>query len=151
DAEGGAFDDVVVLRIAGASSYLQIKSSNTDETIVDAVWFLTPTAPKGKSPLQHFYDTWAQHRYDHPHPQFQLITNRAFDPKDPILKLRDKYTNTVGRLLRPKTGRTQAGKQRKAWADHLGISEADLLDFLDEFELHHEGGEISWLRQTRDA
>ncbi|MCW3814449.1 SAVED domain-containing protein [Micromonospora sp. DR5-3] len=151
DVGGGAFDDLVVLRNSGADCYYQIKSSNTDETVVNAEWLTTATATKGKSPLQHFHTTWAANRHDNPRPHFQLITNRAFDPDDPILKLHDKYTNTVGRLLRPKTPRSAAGKQRKIWANHLGITEAELLDFLDEFELHHEGGETSWTRQARDA
>jgi hypothetical protein len=151
DATGGAFDDLVVLRHTGADGYYQIKSSNTGETIIDAKWLITATAANGKSPLQHFHTTWAAHRHDDPRPQFQLITNRTFDPDDPILKLHDKYSNTVGRLLRPKTRSSVAGKQRKVWANHLGITEAELLEFLDEFELHHEGGEMSWFRQARDA
>ncbi|MEV6520278.1 SAVED domain-containing protein [Micromonospora chalcea] len=151
DASGGAFDDLVVLRNTGADCYYQVKSSNSDETVVDAKWLTTATATNGKSPLQHFHATWAEHRHDNPRPQFQLITNRAFDPDDPILKLHDKYSNTVGRVLRAKTARSLAGRQRKLWANHLGITEAELLDFLDEFELHHEGGETSWSRQARDA
>jgi hypothetical protein len=151
DATGGAFDDLVILRSTGADCYYQIKSSNTDKTVVDAKWFTTATAVNGKSPLQHFHNTWAAHRHDDPCPRFQLITNRAFDPTDPILKLHDKYSNTVGCGLRPKTRGSAAGKQRKAWASHLGITETDLLDFLDAFELHHEGGETSWYRQARDA
>ncbi|PWU46296.1 hypothetical protein DLJ47_32815 [Micromonospora sp. S4605] len=151
DAGGGAFDDVVVLRRAGGNCYYQIKSSNTDATIIDAGWLTTATAANGKSPLQHFHATWAKHRLENPQPQFQLITNRAFDPTDQILKLRDKVTNRIGPGLRPKTPRSKAGKQRKDWATHLGIPESELLEFLDEFELHHEGGETSWLRQASDA
>jgi hypothetical protein len=151
DAAGGAFDDLVILRNTGVDCYYQMKSSNTDETVVDAKWLTTATATNGKSPLQHFHATWASRRRDNPRPQFQLITNRAFDPDDPILKLHDKYSNTVGRLLRLKSPGSVAGKQRKVWANHLGITEAELLDFLDEFELHHEGGETSWFRQARDA
>ncbi|GAA1033304.1 hypothetical protein GCM10009557_34640 [Virgisporangium ochraceum] len=151
DTAGGAFDDIVVLRHAGPDCYDQIKSSNTDETIVDAAWLTTATATNGKSPLQHFHTTWAAHRHETPRPQFRLITNRAFDPRDPILKLRDKHSNTVARVLQLKGPRSAAGTQRKAWAAHLGITEAELLNFLAEFELHHEGSETSWFRQARDA
>jgi hypothetical protein len=151
ESAGGAFDDIVVRRHTGRDCYDQIKSSNTDETIVDSVWLTTATAAKGKSPLRHFHATWAAHRHETPRPQFRLTTNRTFDPKDPVLKLRDKHSNTVHRLLQPKSARSFAGKQRKAWATHLGITEAELLEFLSEFELHHEGGETSWFRQARDA
>lgn len=151
DAAGGAFDDIVVLRHAGRSSYEQIKSSNTDETVVEAAWLINPATAAGKSPLQHFHATWAAHRHESPQPVFRLVTNRTFDPNDPILRLRDKLTNTVARLLEPKSPRTRAGKQRRAWAIHLGIGEDELMAFLADFELHHEGGETSWTRQARDA
>ncbi|MFC4013396.1 SAVED domain-containing protein [Nonomuraea purpurea] len=151
DTSGGAFDDVVVLRRAGRSTYEQIKSSNTDEIVIDAVWLTTPATASGKSPLQHFHTTWAAHRHESPQPIFRLVTNRAFDPNDPILQLRDKLTNTVARLLTPKSTRTKAGKQRRLWAAHLGVDETTLMAFLDDFELHHEGGETSWMRQARDA
>jgi hypothetical protein len=151
DAAGGSFDDLIVLRRAARSSYEQIKSSNTDETIVDTVWLTTPVTATGKSPLQHFHATWAAHRHESPKPEFRFVTNRAFDPADPILKLRDKLTNTVVRLLNTKGPRSQAGKARRKWADHLGISEDELMDFLADLQLHHEGGEASWTRQVRDA
>lgn len=80
---------VVRLR-AGLSVYEQIKSSNTDETVVDAVWLTKPVTVTSKSPLQHFHTTWAAHRHESPRPEFRFVTNRAFDPADPILKLHDK-------------------------------------------------------------
>jgi len=151
DAAGGSFDDLVVLRRAGRGSYEQIKSSNTDETIVDTAWLTTPATATGKSPLQHFHATWAAHRHESPTPEFRFVTNRAFDPADPILKLRDKLTGTVVRLLKAKGPRSRAGRARRQWANHLGISEDELMDFLADFQLHHEGDEASWTRQARDA
>lgn len=151
DPTGGSFDDLVVRRRTGRSSYQQIKSSNTDETMVDATWLTTARTPTGKSPLQHFHATWTAHRHDHPKPEFRLVTNRAFDPHDPILKLRDKLTHTVIGQLQMKSPRSQAGKARRAWAEHLGISEQELLEFLTDLQFDHEGGEQSWIRQARDA
>jgi len=151
DAAGGSFDDLVILRRTARGSYEQIKSSNTDETVVDNAWLITPVTATGKSPLQHFHATWAAHRHESPTPEFRLVTNRAFDPADPILKLRDKLTDTVVRLLKTNGPRSRAGKARRKWADHLGISEAELMDFLADLQLHHEGGEASWIRQARDA
>lgn len=151
DAAGGSFDDLVVLRRAGRSSYEQIKSSNTDETVIDNAWLTSAVTDNGKSPLQHFHATWATHRSESPKPEFRFVTNRAFDPADPILKLRDKLTGAVVRLLKIKGPRTGAGKARREWADHLGISEDELTEFLADLQLHHEGSETSWARQARDA
>jgi hypothetical protein len=151
DVGGGAFDDLVVLRRAGRNCYEQIKSSNTDKTVINSMWLTTPATKGGKSPLQHFHTTWAAHRHESPSPEFRLTTNRSFDPEDPILKLRDKYTHTVDRLLALKGPQSMAGKQRRSWTTHLGISTAELMQFLADFQLHHEGGEASWERQARDA
>lgn len=151
DASGEAFDDLIVRRRAGHSSYEQIKSSNTDQTVIDNAWLITPATKTGKSPLQHFHRTWAAHRLETPQPEFRLVTNRSFDPADPILQLRDKYTHTIDRLLAAKGRQSKAGKQRRNWATHLGIGEDELMQFLTEFQLHHEGGETSWSRQARDA
>ncbi|MEV4624590.1 SAVED domain-containing protein [Asanoa sp. NPDC049573] len=151
DVDGGAFDDIVVRRHTDPSCFLQVKSSNTAETIIDANWLTTASTPNGKSPLKHFHATWAAHRYDDPLPRFQLISNRAFDHIDPILRFLDKHSNTVGQRLRPSTPGSKAGKQRKSWAEHLGITVTEMSAFLDQFELHHEGNEASWFRQARDA
>lgn len=151
DPAGGSFDDLVVRRRTGRSSYQQIKSSNTDETLVDNTWLTTATTPTGKSPLQHFYATWTAHRHENPKPEFRLVTNRAFDPDDPILKLRDKLTHTVVARLRTQGPRSQAGRACRAWAEHLDISGEELLEFLADIQLDHEGGEQSWTRQARDA
>ena len=58
DAEGGAFDDVVVRRAGGGDIYIQAKSSNYGDKIINRDWLLTAAAPGGKSPLRRFYDTY---------------------------------------------------------------------------------------------
>ena len=60
DPDGGAFDDVVVRRRTGGHTYIQAKSSNYADRIVDREMLLSPARPGGKSPLQRFYDTYAR-------------------------------------------------------------------------------------------
>lgn len=58
DPDGVAFDDVVVRRRAGGHTYIQAKSSNYADRIVDREMLLSPARPGGNSPLQRFYATW---------------------------------------------------------------------------------------------
>src|ERR1700684_1802599 len=58
DAGGGHFDDVVTGRRSGPDVYIQVKSSNSGNVIIDESWLITPATIGGRSPLQHFHDTW---------------------------------------------------------------------------------------------
>lgn len=152
DAGGGSFDDVVVCHRTRPSSYKQVKSSNTAETVVTERWLTTAVTPAGQSPLQHFYATWARLRDQHPQrPELALVTNRGLDPADPILALRDNLTETVADRLRSRSARSAPGTARRRWAEHLGVSETKLLDFLADLRFQTEGSEASWDRQARDV
>ena len=48
DAAGGAFDDIVVRRTVGRDLYIQSKSSNYAEVIIDREWLLTPVTAGGQ-------------------------------------------------------------------------------------------------------
>lgn len=88
DAAGGHFDDVVVRRRQSPDLYWQVKSSNYGSAIVDEGWLLTPATAAGRSPLQHFHATWRDLSDSGRAFELALLTNRGFDPSDPILRLR---------------------------------------------------------------
>jgi hypothetical protein len=63
-----------------------------------------------------------------------LFTNKAHDPHDPILQLRDGRRSVVGPRLALETPGSKAGKQRGEWAKHVGIPEPELLDLLNNLK-----------------
>ena len=85
DAEGGAFDDVVVRRSVGGDFYIQAKSSNYGDKIIDGDWLLTAAAPGGKSPLRRFHETYLRLSETGERLTLELRTNRGFDHANPLL------------------------------------------------------------------
>lgn len=147
DADAQSFDDVAVLREDGHHLYRQAKNSNYGNVPLAEAWLLGAKG-KGKSPLRHYYDSWQALRHTGT-PTFDLVTTRSVDPEDPLLKMRD--LNTC--LLMPKaaegSGRTDVGKARKRWAQALGITEPELLEFLGEFHMVTTDNETAWRGQTK--
>jgi hypothetical protein len=149
DRTAGSFDDVVIRRRDTGPRYLQVKSSNNASTVIDEAWLTTAATALGRSPVQHFYNTWRD--LAAPGATFTLLTNRGLDHQDPLLALRDNHTELlpVGRIQ--EAGPTTAiGKARARWAHHLAISEPDLLAFLVEFHIATGGSEESWREWARD-
>jgi hypothetical protein len=159
DADGGAFDDIVVRRRQGSGAstrYYQVKSSVYRNTVIDHEWLITPTSPKGKSPLQRFYKTWSELRAADDAFELHLVTNRTFDPTDPLLNLVDSKSEKLSREALAKLGRrSDAGKQLAEWARHLGAGQAELHEFLStvffsvvESETKYEGHVASKMRNA---
>jgi SMODS-associated and fused to various effectors sensor domain len=151
DADGGHFDDVVTRRRTGRDTYIQVKSSNSGDVVVDDNWLLTPAAKAGKSPLQHFHATWhdltlAGRPFD-----LILLTNRGFDHEHPILgPLRDLQTNRIRvNELRARAPRSKAGQARRRWAEHLAVSQDELLEFLAQVTWRHGDSEPDWDERAR--
>jgi len=141
DAGAGSFDDLVIRRRNTGPRYTQVKSSNTARTVIDETWLCLPATPRGRSPLQHFHDTWSQLRQ--PSAQFVLLTNRGLDHNDPVLQLRDNRSLRIENLDRYGSG-SNAGRARARWAGHLDISEPELTEFLGDLQIATEGAELSW-------
>jgi hypothetical protein len=151
DADGGHFDDIVIRRLSAPDAYIQVKSSNSGDVIVDSTWLLTSTTLKGRSPLQHFHASWANFSAAGRPFDLTLLTNRGFDHQDPILgDHRDLMTNRI-RVddLHAKTPKSKAGQERKQWADHLGVTEQELLSFLAQVTWRHGDAEPDWDERAR--
>lgn len=147
DPGAGSYDDIVTRRHDGKHQYRQAKNSNYSDVAIDEKWLLEAIG-NGRSPLAHFYASWKQLRSDGSS-TFELLANRGIDLKDPLLKLRDRNTN----LLLPKaaevTARSDAGKALMRWADALGISRDELLEFLSEFQIVATDNEARWRSHTQ--
>lgn len=127
----GNVDDLVVHRRHDPALYHQIKFVVDQRTPLTHEWFTTPSKRGGKSPLQRFYDAYK----DLPNskgqpPEMALHTNRLPAPNDAVLKhVSGTDCKLVPRLLAPGS-RSQTGRIRDQWADHLGIREEELATFL---------------------
>ena len=138
DPAGGALDDVVVRRQSGASEYWQAKSSNSGNTVIDEAWLLIPITSSGRSPLQHFHDTWKRLSAGGSDVDLTLAINRGFAPSSKVLALRDGRSERIhAKALFGKGPRSEVGRERRRWAEHLDVSIEELAGFLSQVRLYN--------------
>lgn len=144
DRDGGAFDDVVVRRITGRNTYIQAKSSNYADRTIDREMLLTAARPGGKSPLQHFYDTYKALAAQGGEFSLEFWTHKAFDANNPLLSdPRDLRHDRIAVDQMLEAGPQSAiGKERDAWTEHLGATADELADFLRCVRWKHTGSEL---------
>lgn len=151
DVGGGHFDDVVVRRRHGANIYIQAKSSNYGSVLVDRHWLLRSATAKGRSPLQHFYDTYLELVGAAKLFSLELWTNRGFDQENPLLgELLDQKSDRINHVAMLSAGPNSAiGKERDAWARHLGIATDDLASLLQVLSWKQAGSELDWRERAK--
>lgn len=151
DRAGGTFDDIVVLRHTGVNTYIQAKSSNYGDKVVNQEWLFAAKGESGKSPLRRFYETFVELSIADKSFVLEVWTNRGFDQGNFLLgKLLDQKTDTISveQMLKAKA-RSNVGKERTAWASHLGIDDGQLASFLKSVRWKQAGSESDWRRQAK--
>lgn len=153
DADGGAFDDVVV-RSAAASQlptkYIQVKTGMYNNIVIDGDWLTKTTTQRGRSPLQHFYNTWSERIADDVPFELEMFSNKNYDHNDQVLKHIDQYSRRIpAAKLDRLTSRSAGGQQLAEWAEHLGISVEKLKTFLATMTFKHGEEEDSWADRCR--
>lgn len=146
----GNLDDVVVTYMSGRTEYAQVKAAVSAETALNTKWLTAPGRNNGPSILQRFWATWADIRERGHVADLLLLTNRSLDPTDLVLQARDSNGLLADRLRRA-TPKSAAGKARQRWADHLGVTEADLYDLLDVLHISTDATEASWRQHVVDV
>lgn len=146
DAHGGHFDDVVIRRAQDPDIYIQSKSSNYGNVVVNTAWLTTKDKPNGRSPLQHFHATWRALREAGKPFELILLTNRGFDHTDALLGgLRDLISEKIDSgKVRAAGARSAIGKTRSVWLDNLDVDIDELADFLGDVEWKSGGSERDW-------
>jgi len=143
DTDGGAFDDVVVRRAIEPDLYIQAKSSNYGNKIVDRKWLTTSPTAAGKSPLQHFYRTYTDLAACNVRFSLELWTNRVFDHTNPLLALRDQKHDKIDlSQILAASPRTRIGAERDFWAAHLDITVEEVIGFLAVVRWNYTGSEL---------
>ncbi len=142
DADGGAFDDVVVRRTMEPDLYIQVKSSNYGNETIGTRW-LTKRKPKGESALQRFFETYRDLVARGKHYSLELWTNKSFDSNCPLLEdLLDLGHGKIDteRMLGAGPG-SAIGRERDCWATHLGVTPDELAEFVDVVRWNHTDSE----------
>ena len=131
DPEAGNVDDVTVYTDGGDRECYQVKSSVEARDAASIEWLMNPSRAGGPSIVQGFYSLWASEGGGR-RPKLNLVTNRLALNGDPILSKRDGRDDTVARGVRLASPRSRAGVARKRLAEHLQISEEEMLRFLGD-------------------
>lgn len=125
----GNGDDVVVHRTRPPNSYQQVKYAVDNRTAVGLDYLHT------NGILQKIVQAHRDLTANGSPAEMRLVTNRTIDPSDTLLRDRD---GRDGRLLpRAAQGgpKSDRGKARADWATKAGVSEPELMDFLEHFHL----------------
>lgn len=143
---GHNVDDVVVRFGTRAPLYHQVKFVTDERAPLSYDWFTEPAGAQ-RSPLQRFYDSFTTLTVEGERPSMVLVTNRWPVDSDPILKHVDGRTHKLLPRLREPGSHSDSGRARRVWADHLGISEEQLFELLEYFEIR---AGLSSLEELRD-
>lgn len=124
--DAGNVDDVVVAYRAQRTKYVQVKHAVDARTPVGADNLITPSGTA--SLLGRFHRSWNALRSGGSRPDMRLVTDREADPADAAMGCLDRRTE----LLVPDIARPACRGARRAWAEHLGVDEEELVAFLGD-------------------
>ncbi|MCX5215605.1 SAVED domain-containing protein [Kitasatospora sp. NBC_00240] len=126
----GNLDDVVLLRGTPPSTYKQVKYTVDSSTPVNEEYLTKPSKDGGTSVLKKIALAWRQLTADGDSADLVLATNRAPDPSDELVAVRDARTG----LLMPKAAAggpaSRLGRARTRWAQAAGLTESELGELL---------------------
>lgn len=146
--DAGNVDDVVIRKVIDPDEYIQVKAAVTAQHPASIGWLTEPTRSGGPSILQRFYRTFRDLYRDGKPPQLTLVTNRSIDPKDPILILRDSNDRLAHRVRHSTQAATIAA--REEIINHLGCTEAELYELLENLRICTDASEAAWRDRIRD-
>jgi hypothetical protein len=146
----GNLDDVEVRATNGEPpEFWQVKATTSATEPVTSAWLTTPLGNTGKSLLQRFWAGYTELRSNDGDVRLVLATNRTLDTTDPVLKCRDG-NELLAPILRQKGARTDARKEFRKWAEHVGVADADLLEMLDVLRFRTDVTEIGFRERLTD-
>jgi SMODS-associated and fused to various effectors sensor domain len=143
----GNLDDLVVYPQSERPRYHQLKFVATQGELLTTEWFMKVPPKRKHSPLEQFWHSFtALSAGGHP-PAMALQTNRNWDGSDPLPGFLSGRQNKLVPRLAEGRERSRAGKVRRAWSNHLGIEEDELLAMLEHLALNAGRGSLEQLRE----
>jgi hypothetical protein len=145
-ADAGNADDLVVTNDDRSRHFYQAKASVDASTPLNEEWLFKSTE-KQQSLLQRLQQTWKTLKIGGQSTKIVLATTKNIDPQDRVLARRATIDGTLNDTLRS----PNFDDDRARWASHLGVSEEELLEFLDDLELSTGQSEKAWRDKVVDA
>ncbi|MDT4995303.1 MAG: hypothetical protein QOC94_2760 [Actinoplanes sp.] len=145
----GNVDDVVQRHAAPPHRYSQLKYAVRAEGPINTGYLLT-RQNNGTSLLEKFYASWTFLGAGPVAPAMELVTNRAIDPSDELLRLCDGRSDLLLPAARLAPLRSGAGKLVTEWAAHLQVDRDDLLAMLEHL-VFRTGRTVSAERERAEA
>jgi hypothetical protein len=145
---GHNVDDIVVHYRTGPPLYHQVKFVTDQRDPLSHEWFTTVPSGARRSPLQRFYESFNTLAVNGERPRMILETNRWPVANDPILRHVDGRTHKLLPRLREPGPQSESGRARRAWADHLAVSEGELLEMLEHLEVRAGRSSLEELRES---
>lgn len=150
EADGaGNVDDLTVHHTTAPTLYNQIKFVTSQQQPLEHTWFTTPPKKGQKTPLRRFYDSYLLLTLpDGTRPEMALQTNRWPAAGDPLLAcVNGANGKLVPRLNLAKPG-SKSGRIRRDWAEHLNVSQEELLSFLKHLAIRAGRDALDELEDT---
>lgn len=129
EAGVGNADDVVYHRAQPPNSYVQIKYAVDYRDVVNLTYLETSAV------LRKLVSSHRALTADGTSVEMRLLTNRAVDPHDRLLRDRDARGGTLMPRAAQGNSGSERGMARAAWAAVAGIDEPTLLRFLKDFQI----------------
>jgi hypothetical protein len=145
--DAGNVDDLVVHRRDQPTLYHQIKFVIDQRELLTHDWFTAIPQRARKSPLQRFFESFTGLSRAGAPAELALWTNRQLAANDPILKHLDSRSDKLGARFFEASAGSATGKARRDWANHLGVSEEELLPMLEHFRVYPGQGSLEQLRR----
>lgn len=145
--EVAPFDDVVVRRESGLSTYIQVKYTVDLRSPVNFEYLTEATSLLKKTAA--LWTEWSE--AERTSTRLILLTNRAPDSRDPLIKGRDSRSG----LLLPNAGRdgptSERGRARDLWSQNAGLDQDQLLALLRiwQFDLAQDVRNLEELADAR--
>lgn len=146
----GNLDDLEVRASTGEPpEFWQVKATTAATGPVTSGWLMAPLGSTGRSLLQRFWASYTDLRAHHGDVRLVLATNRTLDTDDPVLKCRGA-NELLAPALRQKGAKTNARKGLRSWAEHVGVTEGELLEMMDVLRIRTDVTESSFRERVTD-
>lgn len=129
--DAGNLDDLVLYRARPPHTYTQVKYTVDASSPVNEDYLTRRTAAGGPCLLEKTAQAWQRVTAAGDPAKLVLCTNRAPDPADPLIRLRDSRTQLLLPRAAPQGPRSTISQALDRWARAARLTRAELLDLLN--------------------
>jgi len=127
--------------------YHQIKFVMSQRELLTHNWFTTVPSGRKSSPLQRLFASFNDLSESNSPAELALWTNRHLASDDPILQHLDSRAAKLGARFFDAGPKSETGKARRAWAQHLGVEQSALTRMMENLRVYPGRGSLDELRR----